>query len=523
MQAIWNIRLWPRIQLFFRNIGHAIVITMNRLTNILLIKRIWLAVILLLHHPAVMAFSIDLFKDESGKRNWQYVANYTGSILLILLTIVSVYLFMARRRLTQANRELTAIRSELEQRVQERTATLDQSNQLLQESNLKLEKEVSRHIVTTEQLRSSESYVKDILTSMPLMLVGLDKNGCVTHWNKKVEEVSGIPSSEALGKTLWEAYPQTTIHPEHIKEAIEQNKTIHMKQSMRSMSHYDITIYPLQAQEAGVVILVDDVTKQVTAENMLIHSDKMSFMGELASTMAHDIDLPLQALMMDLKRFEHIIHGRGTPGSRQPVESTDVDRLNSIVQDMSTKTDQVSTIISNLQAFARSRKGQKQMADIVDIMENAINLANEVLSASDDLSFREVKLIRDYEKNLPAIPCYITELLQVFLSLFRHACRALSMKETKEDFEPTIKVILSESYDNLWIKIQHNGKGLTSDEQMNLFEPFFSDNPDTIGFDAGQRLSFSYYIVTEQHQGNMAVTSDIELGSTIHIQLPVNI
>jgi signal transduction histidine kinase len=58
---------------------------------------------------------------------------------------------------------------------------------------------------------------------------------------------------------------------------------------------------------------------------------------------------------------------------------------------------------------------------------------------------------------------------------------------------------------------------------MNLFEPFFTGKSAAEGFDAGQRLSFSYYIVTEQHQGNMAVTSDVELGSTIHIQLPISI
>ena len=57
---------------------------------------------------------------------------------------------------------------------------------------------------------------------------------------------------------------------------------------------------------------------------------------------------------------------------------------------------------------------------------------------------------------------------------------------------------------------------------MNLFEPFFPDKSTAEDFDAGERLSFSYYIVTEQHQGNMAVTSDVELGSTIHIQLPIN-
>jgi PAS domain S-box-containing protein len=384
-----------------------------------------------------------------------------------------------------------------------------------------LQEEVSQHVITASQLRSSESYIKDILKSMPLMLVGLDKAGNITQWNKQVEEVSGISSEDALGKSLWEAYPKITVRPEHIQQAIEQKKIIHLKQSMRSLYHYEITIYPLEEQEAGVVILVDDVTKQTSAENMLIHNDKMSFMGELASTMAHDINLPLQAIMMDLRRFQRIINKQDVSEPQQVSDSDQAKKLDNIIIDMSAKGEQVSTIISNLLAFARSRSGAKQKADIVDVMENTISLANEVISVSDDFPFKQIKLERNFEKDLPLVPCYITELQQVFLSLFRHASNALLLKKESEDFEPLIKIILSESYGNLWIKIQHNGIGLTSEEQMNLFEPFFTDKSTAEDFDAGQRLSFSYYIVTEQHQGNMAVTSDLELGSTIHIQLPV--
>ena len=475
--------------------------------DIFIMKHTLLLAILALQSSPALAFTSTIFKDEHGIRNWQHLANYTGGTLLILLSIAVIYLFIARRKIFQVNRELTAIRNELEIRVQERTATL--------------EKEVSQHVITADQLRSSESYIKDILTSMPLMLVGLDKSGCVTQWNKQVEEVSAISSEDALGKTLWEAYPQTTVRPEHVQESIENNRIIHLKQSLRSIYHYDITIYPLQEREAGVVILVDDVTKQTAAENMLIHNDKMSFMGELASTMAHDINLPLQAIMMDLRRFQRIISKRSVSEPQQVFDSDQAQTLNSIIIDMSAKGEQVSTIISNLLAFARSRNGKKQMADIVDVMENTINLANEVISVSDDLPFNQIKLERNFEKNLPMVPCYITELQQVFLSLFRHACHALVLKKAGEGFEPTIKIILSESYDHLWIKIQHNGLGLTTEEQMNLFEPFFTDKSAAEDFDARQRLSFSYYIVTEQHQGNMAVTSDIELGSTIHIQLPI--
>jgi len=343
------------------------------------------------------------------------------------------------------------------------------------------------------------------------MLVSLNKEGRVTQWNRRVEELSGVSSEQALGKTLWEAYPTVTVLPEHIQQAIEEDKTIHLKQSFRSLSHFDITIYPLKGPEAGVVILVDDVTRQTAAENMLIHNDKMSFMGELASTMAHDINGPLQAILMDLKRFRHIQEN----GQDQAV------RLESIFTDMSEKGDQVSKIINNLLTFARSRSQERQMADIVDVMEHTVSLGQEVISSADGLSFNDVELDWQVEDNLPQVPCYITELQQVFLSLFRHACIAMQARAGGEAFQPSIKIILSECYDSLWIKIQHNGVGLTSDEQMRLFEPFFSSSQQAEDFDAGQHLSFSYYIITEQHQGHMAVTSDPELGSTFHMQLPI--
>ncbi|MGY8870790.1 MAG: two-component system sensor histidine kinase NtrB [Pseudomonadales bacterium] len=466
-----------------------------------------------------------IFKDANGKTNWQILANWSSGTLIILLSIVAIGLYFARRRAYKANVELTEIRKGLEQRVKDRTATLDESNKLLKHSNQLLEDEVSQHVVTSDRLRSSESYIKDILTSMPLMLVGLNNEGRVTQWNKQVEKVSGIPASQALGKTLWEAYPTVSIAPEQIQQVIEKNTPIHFKQSLRSVAHYDITIYPLQSQvEQGVVILVDDVSKQTSAENMLIHNDKMSFMGELASTMAHDINVPLQAILMDLKSFQHTLADKANVEAA--ADDKQARQLNTILHDMSDKGEQVSTIISNLLSFARSRHDKKQLANIVDVMENAISLANDVISVSANLPFSKVTLERNYEKNLPLTPCYITELQQVFLGLFRHACHALEMKmeETHrgEEFKPTIKIILAECYDSLWIKIQHNGVGLTNEEQMYLFEPFFSNKAPEADFDAGERLSFSYYIVTEQHQGDMAVTSDVNVGSTVHIQLPIN-
>ena len=116
------------------------------------------------------------------------------------------------------------------------------------------------------------------------------------------------------------------------------------------------------------------------------------------------------------------------------------------------------------------------------------------------------------------IPCYVTELQQAFLSLFRHAYDALGRVHDPAH-KPVIRIQMNMSYDSFWIRIQHNGVGLTNEEQSYLFEPFVrKDMPET-GYDAGKRLSFAYFIITEQHQGYMAVTSNINVGTTFHIQM----
>ena len=148
------------------------------------------------------------------------------------------------------------------------------------------------------------------------MLIGLSKDNRITQWNHLAEEVSGMASDTVLGRDLWEAYPNITITPQQIQQALDDNKTLTIKYSQRGQYHFDITIYPLQEHsDTGVVILLDDVTQRVKNENLLIQRDKMSSMGEMASIMAHDINIPLRAIIKDVK--EHL-RMRLSAVSKQP-------------------------------------------------------------------------------------------------------------------------------------------------------------------------------------------------------------
>jgi len=451
------------------------------------------------------------FKNPDGSPNWQHIANWSGSILILLLSIAVITLFVTRRKLRKSNQELQKIRNELELRVQERTATLDESNRLLKN-------EITMHVSTANKLRASESYIKNILESMPLMLVGVDIGGKISQWNKRAEDITGFKAENVLNKNLWEVYPAITVSPEQVKTSIEKNETITIKHTQRGQYCFDITIYPLQDQiEPGVVILIDDVTTKMMAENMLIQNDKILSMGELASSMAHDINTPLQSILFDLRTFQNVL----TDSSQyinQIKSDSKPDKLSQLLSDAHEKGEKMASIVQNLQDFARGRSERIQQANMVDVIEHTLELAGNVLSAPSGFKFNDIRIERNYEKNLPMIPCYVTEFQQAVLSLLRHAYDALA-KVNEAGHHPVIKIQLNVSYESFWIRIQHNGVGMTNDELMYLFEPFVKKDSPDVSYDAGKRLSFAYFIITEQHQGQMAVTSDKSVGTTFHIQL----
>jgi PAS domain S-box-containing protein len=476
-----------------------------------MMKRVLFFIVTLLQSQVLLAgIRIEITRPD-GSTNWQHVANASASILILLLTAVVITLFVIWRKARKANHELEAIRNDLELRVEERTATLNESNKLL-------EQEITKHVSTAARLQSSESYITDILKSMPMMLIGINKEAKITQWNKCAEETTGILAENCLDKNLWEVYPTITISPSQINEAIATGESITIKHSQRGQYYYDITIYPLQEQrEPGVVILLDDITKKILAENMLIQNDKLSSVGELAANMAHDINIPLQSILFDLRTFQHLLVD-STTNLNEITDRKTYETLKGLLKDAHEKGESMAAIAHNLQDFARGRSNKMQLANIVDIMEHTLELAGNVISIPSRLRFKDIHIERIYQSDLPMIPCYVAELQHVFLSLFRHTCDALSKIESA-DHVPLIKIQMNVNYDSFWIRIEHNGVGLSSDEQMYLFEPVFRKNSVVEKYDASQRLSFSYFIITEQHQGQMAVTSDINLGTTFHIQL----
>jgi len=233
-------------------------------------------------------------------------------------------------------------------------------------------------------------------------------------------------------------------------------------------------------------------------------------MGEMASTMAHDINIPLRAMLKSVKTVRQGLID----------EPFDAVALRETLEDGVIRGQQAKSVIENLLDFSGSGGDAKSMASIHDIIEHSVELAEDVLSVTAGLRFQDIEFKREYAENLPDLPCYSTELQQVFLSLIRHACTALGKIEDL-DHVPCIRISVTQLYDDLWVRFQHNGQSVSDQDQQYLFESFTADDSEASQYEAEQRLSFTHFIVTEQHQGQIAVMSEPDQETTFSIQLPL--
>lgn len=435
-----------------------------------------------------------VFREEDGTTNWQYIANTSASLLILILLVVLVFLIRAHLRAMSSNRALTEIKATLEERVAARTADLQQ---------------------TAERLRKREAYIASIVGSMPVMLIGVNNQLQVTQWNKMAEDSTGRPFADVAGMNLWSAYPSITLTQEQVNQVLSSGETLKVKHTQRGQYSFDITVYRLDYQDdTGLVILISDITKQVNAESKVAERDKLSALGELASAMAYDISLPINTI------FQRV------SSARQHIEAANLGpATESLLREVETvreSAQQAKAISRNLLELAGSHHNTEQMADVSEIMDRSIALAAELFTDANGLAFRDIEIRRNYEASLPPIKCYPEELEQVFARLLRNAFYALNAREWSENNRPWIKIEIGDFIDSLWIKVLHKGQMLSAEDQVEIFEPFFALSTRDTPCPVEHRLSYPYFIITEHHQGHMSVTSDEQFGTCFNIQLSLS-
>lgn len=399
---------------------------------------------------------------------------------------------------------------------------------------IELEDEIEERIKVESELKDARNYISNIIDSMPSILIGVDARGKVTQWNKTAELITAIKHHEAKGKNVEEVLPQMVDRTAYIQESIESRK---IKQEQKisqkfngNIQFFDITVYPLiEDGDEGAVIRIDDVTSKVRMEEMMIQSEKMLSVGGLAAGMAHEINNPLGGMMQTAHVMENRlgknlkmpanVHAAEEAGTTMEAISTFMERrgIPRMINSINESGKRVAEIIENMLTFSRKSDGQASTGSIEELIDKTLELAYSDYDLKKQYDFKLVTIVKEYEKDLPEIPCEGAKIQQVLLNLFRNGAQAMQGAQT-EDPTFTISTKNDIKRSMICIEIQDNGPGMTESTRKRVFEPFFTTKD--VGVGTGLGLSVSYFIITENHSGEMEVESHPGDGACFIIRLP---
>lgn len=248
-------------------------------------------------------------------------------------------------------------------------------------------------------------------------------------------------------------------------------------------------ILSLNKQLNGYIQELEQTQKQ------LIQSEKMSALGGLSASVAHEINNPLAGVLV----YSKLLSKKLNSGNIDKEEFTaDLAKISEAVT-------YCSNIVRSLLNFARQTEPTLKPIRVKDVLDQVVTLVGH------EAQIKHVQIIRQDAENLPMILADFGQIQQVFVNLVVNAIQATG---------ETGKIIISASDNgNGFVKtiFSDTGTGISPENMKKLFTPFFTTKGEVKGVGLG--LSVSYGLV-ERHNGKIEVQSELGKGSTFTVLLP---
>ncbi|MCX5864790.1 MAG: ATP-binding protein [Deltaproteobacteria bacterium] len=224
----------------------------------------------------------------------------------------------------------------------------------------------------------------------------------------------------------------------------------------------------------------------------LLHSEKLSAVGKLAASIAHEFNNPICGIRNVLDGLKR----RATLGGE------DLQMVELAIRECG----RIARLTKDLQSFNRPTTGKEAQVDVHAALEDILLLCRK------NLKNKKISLVKEFAPSLPGIQAVEDQLKQVFLNLLTNAEEAI----IAETGTITVRTEVRRGY--VAVQFQDSGYGIEPENKERIFEPFFSTKSAAKG--TGLGLSVSYGIVT-RHGGTIEVESTPGIGSTFTVLLPV--
>ncbi len=235
----------------------------------------------------------------------------------------------------------------------------------------------------------------------------------------------------------------------------------------------------------------------------LSQAEKMKSLGQLVSGVAHELNNPIGFVHANLQLLEEYVQKLLDAQERGADTSEFREAIDKLLTRSREGTQRVTKIVQDLRTFSRMDQAELQDADLNEEIERTIALMEPRCRNC-------IEIERDFSE-LPPVRCYPGQLNQVFLNLMMNACDAI-----EDEGRIVVKTRAVDS--GVRLEFSDDGPGIPEEVQSRIFDPFFTTKP--VGAGTGLGLSLSHGIL-ERHGGRILVDSEVGVGTTFALELPL--
>jgi two-component system sporulation sensor kinase A len=361
-----------------------------------------------------------------------------------------------------------------------------------------------------ESLRHSEQElsIAQKIGQMGNWVYDIEKNEL--WWSDEVYRVFGLDPKIFVAS--YQAF-LSTVHPEDREFVDRTNKEIMKNHKTYSMDHRIVlpdgtfrtvhqeckTFHNNQGEPQKLRGIVQDITERKQAEEklklyqeQLLHTEKLSSIGRLSGSIAHEINNPLFGIRNVLERTKMCV----------PLKEADERFIDMAISE----TDRIAKLTRKLNNFFSPTQENKEPVQINRVLEEIVLLAQK------ELSDRNICLKTNYSKILPEMSAFPDQIKQVALNLFQNAMDAIP--ETGGEIK--LKTHCQDSY--LHLTFEDNGVGMTEETRKSIFEPFFTTKSKTEGTGLGLWVTHS---IIHSHGGTIEVRTEYGKGTRFIVSFPM--
>ncbi len=279
---------------------------------------------------------------------------------------------------------------------------------------------------------------------------------------------------------------------------------------------HDIVTFPVRNAKGEIIRVIEiwmDIGREIASRwekreqelksdlNKLIQEDRLISLGKLVASCVHEINNPIQGLLT----FAHLMKEMLAEDS---LAASEIVRLREFTGTMADELERCGKIISGLLSFSRETPDAFKTIDLNGVIDSVTDLVRHRMELQDIY----------FKMKRSPVPLYVhgdrNRLQQCFLNLLFNAIEAmgpggqLEITSTLNDDSPTAEV-----------RIQDTGHGISRNHLTHIYDPFFTTKP--MGEGTGMGLSIVYGVV-KNHQGEITVHSEVDVGTTFIVQFPLS-